>query len=248
MSYQYFFDKEGHNISSVKKQEIDQMYSLTDFLLKSLDNNVSAISQLLSKLYDLKENTLRIYLSRRSFLRAGRRKFYLAILDDFCERYNSVEKVKQIYYKTVFGVKGECKPLREVLKERKNIRYPHFAIDKIKKKCPNKILISTKNPSHNKQFICKDAVEDANLVLDYLDHKTKDIWNHAIALRNELVMHFKSKADFCWYLADISDLTQNAIYTTLFYRIDNKKFSNRKIDVALKYLELLKKVKREKEL
>ena len=188
------------------------MYSLTDFLLKSLDNNVSAISQLLSKLYDLKENTLRIYLSRRSFSRAGRRKFYLAILDDFCERYNSVEKVKQIYYKTVFGVKGECKPLREVLKERKNIRYPHFAIDKIKKKCPNKILISTKNPSHNKQFICKDAV------------------------------------DFCWYLADISDLTQNAIYTTLFYRIDNKKFSNRKIDVALKYLELLKKVKKEKEL
>lgn len=63
------------------------MYSLTDFLLKSLDNNVSAISQLLSKLYDLKENTLRIYFSRRSFAHAGRRKFYLAILDDFCERY-----------------------------------------------------------------------------------------------------------------------------------------------------------------
>ena len=67
--------RKDKNISSVEKQEIDQMYSLTDFLLKSLDNNVSAISQLLSKLYDLKENTLRIYFSRRSFLHAGRRQF-----------------------------------------------------------------------------------------------------------------------------------------------------------------------------
>ena len=86
-----------------------------------------------------------------------------------------------------------------------------------------------------------------NLVLDYKT-KTKDIWNNVIVLRNELVKHFKSKADFCWYLADISDLTQNAIYTTLFYRIDNKKFSNRKVDVGLKYLELLKKATKEKEL
>lgn len=240
--------RKDKNISSVEKQEIDQMYSLTDFLLKSLDNNVSAISQLLSKLYDLKENTLRIYFSRRSFLHAGRRQFYLAILDDFCERYNSVEKVKQIYYKTVFGVKGDCKPLREVLKERKDIRHFHLATEKIKKEYPDKVLISAKNPSHNKKFICKDVIEDAvNLVLDYKT-KTKDIWNNVIVLRNELVKHFKSKADFCWYLADISDLTQNAIYTTLFYRIDNKKFSNRKVDVGLRYLELLEKAKKEKEL
>lgn len=134
------------------------------------------------------------------------------------------------------------------MKERKDIRHFHLATEKIKKEYPDKVLISAKNPSHNKKFICKDAIEDAvNLVLDYKT-KTKDIWNNVITLRNELVKHFKSKADFCWYLADISDLTQNAIYTTLFYRIDNKKFSNRKVDVGLKYLELLKKATKEKEL
>lgn len=91
-------------MNPVEKQEIDQMHSLTDFLLKSLDNNIFAISRLLGKLYNLKENTLRIYFSKSNFLRADRREFYLAILDDFCEKYNSVEKVKQIYYKTIFGV------------------------------------------------------------------------------------------------------------------------------------------------
>lgn len=223
----------------IEQQEIDQMHSLTDFLLKSLDNNIFAISRLLGKLYNLKENTLRIYFSKSNFLRADRREFYLAVLDDFCKRYDTVEKVKQIYYKTIFGVKDDCRPVVEVLKERKDIRYFRPMIKRIKKKYPEKIFTSTKNPSNNKKFICKDAIEDVNFILDEIKH----IWNDVVTLRDELVKHFKSKADFCWYLADMSDLAQNSIYVTLFYRINNKEFDYKKVEVGFKYLELLQKAK-----
>lgn len=226
-------------MTPIEQQERDQIDSHIDFLLESLDNKVSVISKLLGKLYNQKENTLRVYLSRRSSLYGSRRKFYLAILDDFCEKYNSVEKVKQIYYKTIFGVEDDCRPVVEVLKERKDVRYFRPAIERIKKKYPEKILTSTKNPSNNKKFICKDAVEDANFVLDEIKH----IWNDVVTLRDELVKHFKSKADFCWYLADMSDLAQNSIYVTLFYRINKKNFDYKKVEVGFKYLELLQKAK-----
>lgn len=81
-------------MTPIEQQERDQIDSHIDFLLESLDNKVSVISKLLGKLYNQKENTLRVYLSRRSSLYGSRRKFYLAILDDFCEKYNSVEKVE----------------------------------------------------------------------------------------------------------------------------------------------------------
>ena len=59
-------------------------------------------------------------------------------------------------------------------------------------------------------------------------------------LRDELVKLFKDKAKFCYYLSDISNLTQNAIYVTLFYRIDRNLYNNKKLEVALKYLAILK--------
>ena len=41
----------------------------------------------------------------------------------------------------------------------------------------------------------------------------------------------------------MSDLAQNSIYVTLFYRINNKEFDYKKVEVGFKYLELLQKAK-----
>ena len=86
-----------------KRQEIERFKELLKIMLIALDGNLSAVSKLIGKLYNINDNTLRIYLSRGSFMDSNRRKLYLKMFEDFYKKYNNTEEIKQAYYKVIYG-------------------------------------------------------------------------------------------------------------------------------------------------
>ena len=222
---------------SEKRQEIERFNEILKIMLTALDGNFSAVGKLIGKLYDINDNTLRIYLSRGSFMDSNRRKLYLKIFEDFYKKYDTPEEIKQAYYKVIYGADKDFVLLREELRKKNFKCAEENAIDRIKKAYPNEIFTSTKNAVSNRHFIHKNVIEriDKTLIA-----AAEDIWKEVLKLRNQLLKCFEDKAKLCWYLADMSDLTQNSIYTTLFYRVDRQLYNCKKINVAKKYLELLK--------
>ena len=223
--------------SSKDKYEIERLNELYKSVLTALDNNVLGVSFLLGKLYKINGGTLKSYLTRGLFAKPGSRKFYLNVFEKFCKKYDDPEKIKQIYYRTIYGVDKECFTLQDALKIVNHKFTSQNATLRIKKMFPSEVLISAKNPVRNKNFVCKDAIDKIDATINA---KPLDVWKKVLKLRDELVGLFKDKAKFCYYLSDISNLTQNAIYVTLFYRIDRNLYNNKKLEVALKYLAILK--------
>lgn len=225
---------------SEKRQEIERFKELLKIILKALDGNLSAVSKLIGKLYNINDNTLRIYLSRSSFMDSNRRKLYLKMFEDFYKKYNNTKEIKQAYYKVIYGADKDFVLLREELRKKNFKCAEENAIDRIKKAYPNEIFISTKNGVSNRHFIHKNAIDRIDKTLITV---AEDVWKEVLKLRNELLKRFEDRAKFCWYLADMSDLTQNSIHTTLFYRVDRQLYNCKKINVANKYLKLLNKAK-----
>lgn len=230
------------NLNDIRKEE----KKLYDKILKTLNSSIKA-SKLLSKLYNIKENTLlmhfNVYVKTKAQSFVHEESEYLKILRDFHKKYNSPSKIKNIYFETIYA-EDDYVPLVEALNILKpNILQTQANIHKIKRIFADKIIKS--NRKGVKDLILKETIYEMNTESfggrSY--EPEEEIWKKVIKLKNELLPYFKSGKQLAQYVAKNMKTTDKQAYASLFFHAKRRAEKCKRVSNASKYLAALRKIK-----
>lgn len=230
-------------IATKQKKKIQKLFNKIKFAIK----DTNKICKMLSKIYNIKSETLRMYFTHYVKNESQRLGYiqnpYLELLTDFCKKYNTPDKIKKIYLETMYENSNYI-PLCETLK----IINPSFSLTKsniykIKRLYTDRMMKSqTKGRS---DLIHKDIINDitSGTLKKKLSFTNEKIWEEIIKLRNELLPYFEGKMQFIEYLAEKLEINPNTVYVALFLRANKTKANSKRIDKGIKYLSALRKIK-----
>lgn len=230
------------DLNEIRKEE----KALYDKILKTLKSPLKTC-KMLSKLYNIKEQTLLMHFN--VYVKTKAQKFvyeestYLKMLKDFHKKYNSPNKIKKIYFETIYA-DTDYVPLMEAL----NILQPNILptqanIHKIKRVFADKIIKSNRKGA--KDLILKKIIFNMNASsFEGRSYEPEEeIWKKAIKLRNELLPYFENKMQFSSYVAKSMKIKESMAYSSLFIYAEKRAQKCKRVSKAAKYLTALKRIK-----
>lgn len=218
--------------------ELRDSWEIITNALGPRSNNKAA--ELIGKKSGVSPNTLRIYFMRQEFLEAHAKNFYLDILRKFLKKYDTPEKIKNAYLKSVMGVPEGYITIDSLAQKAgtKKATIMYYW----RKKHPLMFIGHTqgRNLYVNPKIL---ETETAKMALDTTQKDLETLWEEISALRDETVKFFNSPAAMCNEIENRYGIKSNSAYVTLFYRRKKRNHIAKKGENLRRYLKILQELK-----